>query len=417
MDTITHGIVGALAGKAFFAGKDEPVNLGPGVRSTALSSPTAKAAIVACTIGSIFPDIDVFAGPLARNPLAIMEWHRNITHSLVMLPVWAVLLAALSLPLARRLRWETPPFVKLAGIYAFGLLTHVFLDVATSFGTMTWSPLNYSRVAWDWLFIIDFTFSAIALAPQLAAWCYREPSKFVWRAGAMWIALSAGVFGVYKFAEVAGYGFPAWVVGIASAKVAVLFFAPRIRGAGFRWKRSSWSRVAMAVLCVYLVCAAMAHRKALVYTSEFAASRHLQVESLAALPLPPTLTHWVGVVTTPEGVWRTTFQFPSGKLESTELYAEANSNRYVAEAKSLRDVQVYLWFARFPIWQVERIHGGTVAEVTDVRFFRENSQNWNNESHPADPGTQTRVNAPGFTFQIIFDATGKVISHGFRRPE
>ncbi len=173
-----------------------------------------------------------------------MEWHRNITHSLVMLPVWALLLAAVSVPLARWLRWKAPSFAKLAGIYAVGLASHVFLDVATSFGTMAWSPLNYSRVAWDWIFILDLTFTAIALVPQLAAWCYREPGKFVWRAGAVWTALSAGVLGIYAFAEVAGYGFPAWIVGIASAMMAALFFAPRIHGTGFRWNRASWSRAA-----------------------------------------------------------------------------------------------------------------------------------------------------------------------------
>jgi membrane-bound metal-dependent hydrolase YbcI (DUF457 family) len=398
MDTITHGIVGALAGAAFFAGRDKPADTGPHGKPAALSSPTAKAAIVACTIGSIFPDIDIFAGPLARNPLAIMEWHRNITHSLIVLPTWALLLAAVSMPVARRLRWETPPFAMLAGIYAVGLLSHIFLDVATSFGTMVWSPVNYSRLTWDWIFIIDFTFSAIALAPQLAAWCYREPAKFAWRAGLLWIALSAGVFGVYRFAEMAGFGFPAWVAGVACAKLAVLFFAPRIRGVGFRWKRASWSRVAFAVLCAYMACAAWAHARALAETEEFAASHQLQVLGIAALPLPPTLTHWTGVVTTPEGVWRTTFRLPGGKLESTELYAEANSNRFVAEAKTLRDVQVYLWFARFPIWQVHRSSGGTVAEVTDVRFFRQTFQNRNDDPQSASPEQQSRVNAPGFTF-------------------
>ena len=142
--------------------------------------------------GSIFPDIDIFAGPLARNPLAIMEWHRNITHSLVMLPVWAVLLAAVSLPLARWLRWKAPSFPRLFGICAVGLATHVFLDLVTSFGTMVWSPLRYSRVAWDWLFILDLTLTAIALVPQLAAWCYREPGKFERRAGAVWAVLTDG---------------------------------------------------------------------------------------------------------------------------------------------------------------------------------------------------------------------------------
>ena len=204
MDTITHGIVGALVGKAFFAGRDVPAGSAESTQPHSESAPTARAAIVACTLGSIFPDIDMFAGPIARNPLAIMEWHRNITHSLVMLPVWAVLLAAVSLPLARWMRWKPPSFAKLVGIYALGLATHVFLDVATSFGTMVWSPLNYSRVAWDWLFILDLTFTSIALVPQLAAWCYREPRKFGWRSGAVWGALTVGAFGAYGLAEDGG---------------------------------------------------------------------------------------------------------------------------------------------------------------------------------------------------------------------
>ena len=169
MDTITHGIVGALAGKALFAGRESPALSADGTLSQAQSSLTARAAIAACTIGSIFPDSDVFAGPLARNPLAIMEWHRNITHSLLMLPLWAALLAAVSMPVARGLRWKAPPFPILFIIYVVGLATHVFLDVVTSFGTMVWSPLRYSRVAWDWLFIIDLTLTALALVPQLAA--------------------------------------------------------------------------------------------------------------------------------------------------------------------------------------------------------------------------------------------------------
>src|ERR1700720_4708163 len=117
MDTITHGIVGALAGRAFFAGRDVPAFSADGAVLRSESAPTARVAITACTLGAIFPDIDVFAGRIARNPLAIMEWHRNITHSLVMLPVWALLLAAVSLPVARWLRWKAPPFLVLFVIY------------------------------------------------------------------------------------------------------------------------------------------------------------------------------------------------------------------------------------------------------------------------------------------------------------
>ncbi len=209
MDTITHGIVGALAGRAFFAGQDMPAVSAEYARLRSESAPAARAAIMACTLGAMFPDIDIFAGPIARNPLAIIEWHRNITHSLVMLPVWALLLAAVSLPLARWVGWKPPTFAMLVGIYAFGLGSHVFLDVVTNFGTMIWSPLSYSRVAWDWLFILDLGFSGMAVLPQFAAWCYREPAKFAWRAGIVWVALTGGAFAAHAAANTAGFGFPA----------------------------------------------------------------------------------------------------------------------------------------------------------------------------------------------------------------
>jgi membrane-bound metal-dependent hydrolase YbcI (DUF457 family) len=417
MDTITHGIVGALAGRAFFAGRDVPADSAKGAWLHPKSAPAAAASITACTLGAIFPDIDVFAGPIARNPLAIMEWHRNITHSLVMLPIWALLLAAVSLPLARWVGWKPPSFATLAGIYAFGIASHILIDVLTNFGTMVWSPLNYSRVAWDCLFIVDLGFSGIALLPQFAAWCLREPAKFTRRAGFVWAAFTGGAIVAYEVADGAGFEFPVWVVGAASALTAATVFLPASGGIGFRWRRASWCRMGIAALCVYMVCAAAAHRKALAYTEDFAASRHLRVENLAALPLPPTLTHWTGVITTPDGVWRATFHVPGGTIERTQLYADAGSDRYVAEAEQLRDVQIYLWFARFPIWQVTRSEGQTVAEVTDVRFFRgENSEASDDPRRPQRvPGI--RNNAAGFTFQVVFDSVGHVISHGFKRPE
>src|SRR6202171_3615242 len=113
MDTITHGIVGALAGKAFFAGRDVPAGSPESASLRSESAPAARAAITACIWGAMFPDIDVFAGPIARNPLAMLEWHRNITHSLVMLPIWALVLAAMSLPLARWAGWQRRSFAKL----------------------------------------------------------------------------------------------------------------------------------------------------------------------------------------------------------------------------------------------------------------------------------------------------------------
>jgi hypothetical protein len=291
----------------------------------------------------------------------------------------------------------------------------VFLDVMTNFGTMVWSPLNYSRVAWDWLFIIDLGFSGIALLPQFVAWCSREPAKFTVRAGMVWLLFTAIAFMAYAVAKSAGYGFAAWIVGATSAVTAGIIFLPAMGRLGFRWRRASWCRAGFTALCVYVVLAATAHRKALAYTEDFAQSHQLNVETLAALPLPPTLTHWTGVINTPQGVWGTTFHVPGGTLERSQLYADAGSDPYVAEAEHLRDVQIYLWFARFPIWQVTQSEGRTVADVTDVRFFRgENSE----ASSTVQRGRMLGMrNTAGFTFEVVFDSLGHVISHGFKRPE
>ena len=158
--------------------------------------------------------------------------------------------------------------------------------------------------------------------------------------------------------------------------------------------------------------------KAVADVRRFAATRNLKVEKLAALALPPTLTHWSGLISTPEGVWRTTFHEPSGAIEGTQVYFSARDLPVIDEAKQLRDVETYLWFARFPVWRVVPREGNeTAVEINDVRFFREG-----NRFAPGDPAGPRRVSSSrpgraGFTFEILFDAQGRVLSDGFREPE
>src|SRR5271157_620827 len=151
MDTITHGIAGALIGKALFRGEDM-------FAVRAMNRP--RVVTWSLMLGAIFPDADTLRGLFSHNDLLVITWHRSITHSLVMLPVWALLLAALTHWFARWWEWEAPSFAALAGIYAAGILSHIFLDLVTTFGTMIWSPVAWSRPAWDILFIVDFSFTA-----------------------------------------------------------------------------------------------------------------------------------------------------------------------------------------------------------------------------------------------------------------
>ena len=44
-------------------------------------------------LGAVLPDSDVFRDMISHNDLLILTWHRSYTHSLVCLPIFAVLLA------------------------------------------------------------------------------------------------------------------------------------------------------------------------------------------------------------------------------------------------------------------------------------------------------------------------------------
>ena len=164
MDPVTHGIAGALLGKGYF------------------SERYGRVAVFAATLGAVFPDVDVTADIFSRDPLAIVKYHRAITHSFVALPVFAFLLAVLTrlaVPWVKKRserfrNIESPPLAILTLIYGIGIASHIVLDGMTSFGTRMWYPLSSRRVAWDLLFIIDLTFMAILLLPQMLPWIYSD---------------------------------------------------------------------------------------------------------------------------------------------------------------------------------------------------------------------------------------------------
>src|SRR3989440_372328 len=191
MDTITHGIAGALLGKALFRGQD-----------MFSRRPLSRGRIITWSLmlGAIFPDSDVIRDIFSRNDLLVITWHRSITHSLVCLPIFALALAGLTHALVRWRKWDSPSFWPLTGIYAVGILSHILLDLVTSFGTMIWSPLNWSRPAWDLIFIIDFTLSGILLAPQILAWVYARKERLQIRAIGSWLAFSLASIVVFAIA-------------------------------------------------------------------------------------------------------------------------------------------------------------------------------------------------------------------------
>ncbi len=154
MDTLTHALSGALLARAT-AGIEKP------------ALPLGRRVGIGFAVGA-FPDIDVVASWI--SPLAYLYHHRGITHSLVMLPFWTILL---SLILA--LLWRKGPGWKTyAPVVALSLGVHIAGDWITSFGTMIFSPFSDYRHGLGTTFIIDLWFTGIIVAGLLASLLWRR---------------------------------------------------------------------------------------------------------------------------------------------------------------------------------------------------------------------------------------------------
>lgn len=122
MDTLTHAFSGALLARA----TDRTHHR----QGLSLSERT-----LAGFLAAGFPDLDYALYWL--DPLAFLNWHRGPTHSLLLLPLWAWLLAViLSRFMGSRHSWRD-----FYGVCALGIGVHILGDVITLYGTRLVSPL------------------------------------------------------------------------------------------------------------------------------------------------------------------------------------------------------------------------------------------------------------------------------------
>ena len=393
MDPATHGITGALLGKAYFSDR------------------YGKVATFAAVLGAVFPDVDVAADIVSRDPLGIIRYHRAITHSFVALPFFAVLLALLTRALlpwvGRRFpRWhglESPSLGILTLIYAVGIASHILLDGMTSFGTRMWFPLSPKRVAWDLLFIIDFSFTAIVLLPQVIAWIYPAgpvSSETVphsrARALRMWLIFTASTLLIWALTRVAGYPFRLWVAGVLSAGLAVLFFAPAIGGWGFRVTRAAWCQVGVVVMVAYLLGCALGHHAALLHVRAFADVNHIAVDRMAALPIPPSALDWGDAIRAPDGLYEAQFDLREEQPPTFWWVPDSPSDPFVARALRLPSVQLYWQFARFPSIHSFGRGGLHMVDLGENRF-----------------SDGRRRSPQPFTWEVVFDNSGNVLDQGW----
>lgn len=154
MDTLTHAISGAVLGRATSGLDGSPL------------SPRRRMAVG--FIAAAFPDIDFALRPFV-DPITFLGLHRGPTHSIILLPLWALLLAWI---FSRVYRDPHRPrdYLPLA---AMGIAIHIAGDVITAYGTMIFAPFSDYKAAIPTTFIIDPWFTGILLLGVIGSWLWR----------------------------------------------------------------------------------------------------------------------------------------------------------------------------------------------------------------------------------------------------
>ena len=136
MDPISQGALGAACGQ-----------------STARSGKIIAASLAGCLSG-MAADVDILIRS-SEDPLLFLEFHRHFTHSLIFIPLGALICAAAIHPVMRRyMRFRFSLLACLAGYASHGLL-----DACTSYGTLLLWPFSNARISWNNVSVIDPLFT------------------------------------------------------------------------------------------------------------------------------------------------------------------------------------------------------------------------------------------------------------------
>ena len=164
MDPLSQGTLGAIAPQLIISRKRLGV-----------------AALFGLFAG-IAPDLDVLIRS-EEDPLMVLEYHRQFTHSLIFIPLGGLIIGFLMYWLFGR-RWGIN--FKLSWlICSIGLGTHGLLDACTSYGTVMFWPFSEIRVAWSIISIVDPLFTLPILLFLIFA--IIRKSKLLVYMGIFWV--------------------------------------------------------------------------------------------------------------------------------------------------------------------------------------------------------------------------------------
>lgn len=195
MDTLTHALSGALLARA-----SAPARPGPDAASV-------RQRVAFGFLAAAFPDSDVLLS--FASPLTYLTQHRGATHSLLLLPLWAWLLAWI----AARLLRHPGGWRAFFGVAALSIAIHIAGDLITSFGTMILAPFSDLRFALGTTFIIDPWFTGILLLGLAGSAVWRRArlpalaglAILAGYVGGQWLLLQQAVSVGERFAAAQGW--------------------------------------------------------------------------------------------------------------------------------------------------------------------------------------------------------------------
>lgn len=153
MDTLTHGFFGYTLFKS-----TQQVNK---------QKKQTFALFFTALISNEIPDIDVLANFTPQGEIMSQMWHRGVTHSLFIAPLWALLIYACC-------RWFFHVKEKRYYLYAlFGVLVHIVSDLFNPWGTGFFEPFSQIRITIGTIPIVDLVFWLIFFTALI--WARKKP--------------------------------------------------------------------------------------------------------------------------------------------------------------------------------------------------------------------------------------------------
>lgn len=154
MDTLTHALSGAILARA---------------TATPEQRLSVRRRVAVGFLAGAFPDSD-FVIRFFTDPITYFNLHRGVTHSLILMPLWALLLAwAFAFLWRERRQWRD-----YYGVAILALTIHISGDIITAYGTKILAPFSDWKAAYPTTFIIDLWFTGIIALGLMASLIWRR---------------------------------------------------------------------------------------------------------------------------------------------------------------------------------------------------------------------------------------------------